>query len=193
MRTLVLNASFEPLCVVSARRAILLCMDDKVEVIEEGATDRIYHSQRLDFHIPSVIRLRRYINVPRGRSIPLNTRSVLARDRHKCAYCGEKADTMDHVDPKHNLGPHDWGNVVAACKRCNNIKGHKTLEEMRAYHLMEMEMCLRCERQGSTCSLHQQTWELLIQPSRPIGAKASIVAFGGIVEEVWKPYLGLAA
>jgi 5-methylcytosine-specific restriction endonuclease McrA len=193
MRTLVLNASFEPLCVVSARRAILLVMDHKVEIIEAGDPDRIYHSQRLDFHVPSVIRLKRYVNVPRSRSIPLNTRTVLARDRHKCAYCGEKADTMDHVDPRKNYGPHLWENVVAACHRCNNIKGHKSLEEMETYHKMEMEMCLRCERLEAACSLHQQTWSLLIRPSRPIGAKASIVAFGGIVEEVWKQYLGLAA
>jgi 5-methylcytosine-specific restriction endonuclease McrA len=167
MRTLVLNASFEPLCVVSARRAILLMMDEKVEVIEEGDEDRIFHSQHLDFHVPSVIRLKRYIKVPRGRSIPLNTRTVLARDCHKCAYCGEKADTMDHIDPRKNLGPHLWENVVAACHRCNNKKGHKSLEEMG--------------------------WKLLIEPQRPIGAKASIVAFGGIVEETWKTYLGLAA
>lgn len=193
MRCLVLNASFEPLCVVSARRAVLLVLDEKVEVIEAGGPERVFHSQRWEVHVPSVIRLKRYIKVPRGRSIPLNTRTVLARDRHKCAYCGEKADTMDHVDPRKNYGPHLWENVVAACKRCNNIKGHKSLEEMQVYHQMEMEMCLRCERQEGACSLHGQTWSLLISPARPIGAKASIVAFGGIVEEVWKPYLGMTA
>ena len=167
MRTLILNASFEPLCVVSARRAILLCMDEKVEIIEDGDEDRVFHSQHLDFPVPAVLRLKRYIKVPRNRSIPLNTRTVLARDRHKCAYCGEKATTMDHVDPKKNFGPHLWENVVAACQRCNNKKGHKSLKEMG--------------------------WSLLIEPSRPIGAKASIVAFGGTIEEIWKPYLGLAA
>jgi 5-methylcytosine-specific restriction endonuclease McrA len=165
MRTLILNATFEPLCVVSARRAVLLEMDDKVEVIEHGDPDRVFHSQYLDFHVPSVLRLKRYVKVPRNRSIPLNTRTVLARDRHKCAYCGEKATTMDHVDPKKNLGPHLWENVVAACQKCNNKKGHKSLDEMG--------------------------WTLLIEPSRPIGAKASIVAFGGVIEEPWKQYLGL--
>jgi len=167
MRTLILNASYEPLCVVSARRAILLCMDDKIEIIEDGPEDRVFHSQHLDFHVPSVIRLKRYVKVPRNRSIPLNTRTVLARDRHKCAYCGEKATTMDHIDPRKNFGPHLWENVVAACQRCNNKKGYRSLEEMG--------------------------WTLLIQPVKPIGAKASIIAFGGAVQEEWKSYLGMAA
>ena len=193
MRTLILNASFEPLCVVSARRAILLCMDDKIEIVEEGPEDRVFHSQRLDFHVPSVIRLKRYVNVPRTRSIPLNTRTVLARDRHKCAYCGEKATTMDHVDPRANYGPHLWENVVASCQRCNNIKGHKSLDEMAEWHRMEVEMCLRCEKLEGACPKHQQEWTLLITPQRPTGAKASIIACGGGVEDEWKEYLGIAA
>src|ERR1017187_1252881 len=102
MRVLLLNASYEPLCVVSGRRAVLLLMDEKCDEVEAGDDSRVFHSQHLDFHVPSVIRLRRYVNIPRNRSIPMNTRTVLARDRHKCAYCGEKADTMDHVDPKKN-------------------------------------------------------------------------------------------
>jgi 5-methylcytosine-specific restriction endonuclease McrA len=142
-------------------------MDEKVETIEDGPEDRVFHSQHLDFHVPSVIRLKRYVKVPRNRSIPLNTRTVLARDRHRCAYCGEKATTMDHVDPKKNFGPHLWENVVAACQKCNNKKGHRSLEEMG--------------------------WTLLITPARPIGAKASIIAFGGAVQEEWKSYLGIAA
>jgi 5-methylcytosine-specific restriction endonuclease McrA len=165
MRTLVLNASFEPLCVVSARRAVLLVLDEKVEVIEAGGPERVFHSQRWEVQVPSVVRLKRYIKVPRNRSIPLNTRTVLARDRHKCAYCGEKATTIDHVDPRANMGPHLWENVVAACQRCNNKKGHRSLEEMG--------------------------WTLLIEPRRPIGAKASIVAFGGTIEAEWEEYLGL--
>jgi 5-methylcytosine-specific restriction endonuclease McrA len=168
MRTLILNASFEPLCVVSARRAVLLMMDeDKVDVIEDGDPNRIFHSQHLDFHVASVLRLKRYVKIPRNRSIPLNTRTVLARDRHKCAYCGEKATTMDHIDPRANMGPHLWENVVAACQKCNNKKGHRSVEEMG--------------------------WTLLIEPVRPVGAKASIVAFGGAVQEEWKSYLGMAA
>jgi 5-methylcytosine-specific restriction endonuclease McrA len=189
MRCLVLNASFEPLCVVSARRAILLVMDKKVEVIERGDESRIYHSQYINFEIPSVIKLKRFVRVPRHRSIPLNTRTVLSRDRHKCAYCGEKATTMDHVDPKKNFGPHLWENVVAACQSCNNRKGHHSLVEMEENRLAEMKKCKKCHK--VPCPRHRQKWTLLIKPSRPIGAKASIVAFGGAIEDVWKPFLGL--
>jgi len=167
MRTLVLNATYEPLCVVSGKRAINLVFDSKVEIIEEGGPERVFHTTYEDYQIPSVIRLRRYVKVPRNRSIPCNTRTVLARDRHKCAYCGEKATTMDHVDPKKNYGPHLWSNVVASCQRCNNKKGHRSLAEMG--------------------------WTLLIEPSRPIGAKASIIAFGGTIQDEWKEYLGIAA
>jgi len=166
LRVLLLNASYEPLLVVSAKRAILLLFDEKADIVEEGDESRTFHSQHLDFQVPTVIRLKRYVRVPRTRSIPLNTRTVLARDRYKCAYCGGWADTVDHVDPKANFGPHDWSNVVAACKKCNGKKGHKPLDELG--------------------------WEIDVEPSRPIGAKASIVAFGGQIEEPWRPYLGLA-
>ena len=165
MRVLLLNASYEPLKVVTARRAIILLMDEKVDIVERGDESRIFHSKYLDFPVPSVIRLRRYAKVPRHRSIPLNTRTVLARDNHTCVYCGNKATTIDHVDPRADYGPHLWENVVAACAPCNNKKGHKSLEEMG--------------------------WRLDIQPSRPIGVKASIVAFGGKIEDEWRPYLGM--
>jgi 5-methylcytosine-specific restriction endonuclease McrA len=163
MRTLILNASYEPLCVVSGRRALLLVMDEKVEVVEEGDPDRLFHSERLAFHVPSVVRLKRYVKIPRTRSIPLNTRTVLARDRHKCAYCGEKATTVDHVNPRASKGVHRWENVVAACHSCNNKKDDKSLAEMG--------------------------WSLLITPRAPVGAEASVVAFGGHVDEEWKQYL----
>lgn len=163
MRVLLLNASYEPLCVVSARRAVLLLMDEKVETVVEGSPERIFHSKYLAFHIPSVVRLVRYVKIPRTRSIPLNTRTVLARDRHRCAYCGEKATTMDHVNPRARAGVHKWENVVASCHRCNNKKDDKSLEEMG--------------------------WTLLIKPRAPVGAIASIVAFGGNVDEEWEPYL----
>ena len=163
MRVLVLNATYEPLNVCSARRALLLLMDEKVEVVEEGSPDRLFHSQRLALHVPAVIRLKRYVKIPRTRSIPLNTRTVLARDRHRCAYCGERATTIDHVNPKAKAGLHRWENVVAACHRCNNKKDDRSLEEMG--------------------------WTLLIKPKAPTGVVASIVAFGGKVDVEWEPYL----
>jgi 5-methylcytosine-specific restriction endonuclease McrA len=163
MRVLLLNASYEPICVVSARRAVLLLMDEKVEVVEDGPDNRIFHSKYLAFHIPSVVRLVRYVKIPRTRSIPLNTRTVLARDRHRCAYCGEKATTMDHVNPRARGGVHRWQNVVASCHKCNNKKDDRSLEEMG--------------------------WTLLIKPKAPVGAIASIVAFGGNVDVEWEQYL----
>ena len=184
MRTLLLNASYEPLCVVSARRAILLVLDEKVTIIEDG--DDVFHSQKTTMNVPSVIKLTRFVKIPYSRSVPLNTRTVLARDKHKCAFCGEKATTIDHVDPRVELGPHIWENVVAACHRCNNLKGRRSLAEMR-------ELALNPPDDDPLKYGTPDRWELLIEPSRPIGAKASVVAFGGVIEEPWRPYLGLAS
>src|ERR1035437_3381316 len=124
MRALLLNSNNEPLHVCDARRALLLILDETADVVIES--DTIVHSQYLALPLPSVVRLRRYINVPRGRSIPLTTRTVVARDRGLCGYCGNSADTMDHIVPRSKGGPHAWENVVAACRPCNHRKGNKT-------------------------------------------------------------------
>lgn len=126
--TLVLNASYEPLCVVPLHRAIVLVLAEKATVV---AADGMLRSASLSIDLPAVIRLTRFVRVPyRARTVPFSKRAVLARDGHRCAYCQRAATTVDHVIPKARGGPNTFANTVAACLRCNNKKGSRTLAEV---------------------------------------------------------------
>ncbi len=128
---LVLNASYEPLHVVSTRRAILLLLKEKAELVE--ATDQCIRAASAAFPRPLVIRLRQYIKLPRNLSLPLTRRLVYARDQYTCQYCGGHFGaanlTLDHVTPKSRGGQKTWENIVTACKRCNQLKGNRTPDE----------------------------------------------------------------
>jgi 5-methylcytosine-specific restriction endonuclease McrA len=128
MRTLVLNAGYEPLAVVSFRRAIVLVLAGKATVVVDGPSPVV--SGSLTLPRPSVILLARYVRVPHGRSVPVSRRGVLRRDEHRCAYCGRSAATIDHVLPRSRGGRDTWENLVACCLRCNNTKGDHTPAEM---------------------------------------------------------------
>jgi 5-methylcytosine-specific restriction endonuclease McrA len=123
----VLNATYEPLCVVPARRALMLLLDDKAELLHP--TDRVYRSERITLPEPSVVRLRNFVKVPYQARIALNRRAVFARDGHRCQYCGAAAENIDHVIPRSRGGPHAWDNVVASCRPCNARKRDHFLEE----------------------------------------------------------------
>src|SRR5450755_338795 len=127
MRTLVLNAGYEPLAVVSFRRALVLVLAGKATVVADGGLPVVGGSITLPR--PSVILLGRYVRAPHGRAVPVSRRGVLRRDVHRCAYCGGHANTVDHVMPRSRGGGDTWENLVACCVRCNNAKGDRTLEE----------------------------------------------------------------
>ncbi|HEV7951069.1 MAG TPA: HNH endonuclease [Glaciihabitans sp.] len=126
-RSLVLNASYEPLGVVSARRALILVMCGKASSIADSGV--VMHSATLDMDAPSVILLNQYHHIPR-RAVPLTRRALLERDRHTCAYCQRHGDTIDHVLPRSRGGQHAWDNVVVACFKCNNKKSDLLLSEL---------------------------------------------------------------
>jgi 5-methylcytosine-specific restriction endonuclease McrA len=126
-RSLVLNASYEPLSVVSARRAVVLVLSQKADVIH--ATDDVVHSERLTLSVPSVIRLRYFVKVPYRHTAALSRRGVFLRDGGRCQYCGRRAESIDHVVPRSRGGRHIWENVVAACGRCNALKRDRLVEE----------------------------------------------------------------
>ena len=117
---LVLNASYEPLSVVSARRAACLVLADKADVIEADGTE--LRSPSLVLPSPLVIRLRYMVKVPYHRRTALSRRAVFARDDYRCQYCGSTADSIDHVMPRSRGGQHIWENVAAACRPCNLAK-----------------------------------------------------------------------
>ena len=128
MRVLTLNADYSPLHIISEKRALLLVLADKAEIVEDS--DRVYTSEKLAFTVPSVIRLFEYKHVPYARRVALTTRAVLRRDDYECCFCGERATTRDHVVPTARGGRNDWKNVVAACKPCNNRKDDKLVSEL---------------------------------------------------------------
>lgn len=130
-RVLVLNASYEPLQLVSIRRAVVLLLQEKAELVE--AAEQRLRAQGFSLEVPIVIRLVRYIRIPRRMRLPCSRRGVLARDRETCQYCGAQPGrlhlTVDHVLPRSRGGLTTWENVVAACRECNHRKGGRTPEE----------------------------------------------------------------
>jgi 5-methylcytosine-specific restriction endonuclease McrA len=163
-RALVLNATFEPLGVVSDRRAVVLVLDRKADSVHE--TVEVLHSARLSLAVPSVIRLRQFVRVPYRWQAPLNRRLVFARDNHRCQYCGGPAESIDHVVPRSRGGEHAWDNVVAACRSCNVRKRDRMLNET--------SMRLHCS------------------PAMPRGLGWLALALGP-VPDAWTPYLLTAA
>ncbi len=159
-RALVLNASYEPLSVVSARRATVLMLSDKADLVSPSG--QCFHSEHLAVEVPSVVRLRRFVKVPFGRRAALNRRAVFARDGGRCQYCGDNADSIDHVVPRAKGGPHTWENVVAACRPCNVTKRDRLL--------------------------HETTMALRTTPRAPSGYAWIVVTVGSVPED-WEPYL----
>ena len=132
MRTLVLNAGYEPMQLISWQRAICLVLAQKAEVVAEyGAKVR---SVSRSFSLPSVVRLKQYVRVVSRLGLVRCTRkNVLLRDGYQCQYCGVKCRqssvTIDHVLPRSRGGKMTWTNVVAACHTCNRKKGNRLLEK----------------------------------------------------------------
>jgi len=125
-RVLVLNASYEPINVCTMRRAAVLVLKERAEVLERR--EGVLHSERLELERPCVIRLVRYVRVPRDvHRRKITRRAVLARDSYTCQYCGwESAGlTVDHVIPRSRGGSSHWDNIVAACAPCNRKKGSR--------------------------------------------------------------------
>jgi 5-methylcytosine-specific restriction endonuclease McrA len=130
-RVLVLNASYEPLQLISVRRAVILLIQEKAELIE--AAEEQLRARQIAFDVPLVIRLVRYIRIPRRLKLPCSRRGIFARDREICQYCGTQPGraqlTMDHVVPRSQGGATTWENVVTACRECNHRKGGRTPEQ----------------------------------------------------------------
>ena len=136
MRCLALNASFEPLTLVPVRRALRLVIDGKAEIVEadEGHTVR---SARLIMPKPAVIRLVRFVHVPRRFRRQVTNTFLFARDDYRCQFCHRtQADlrhreclTRDHLVPLSRGGDNEWTNVVTACSSCNTKKGNHLPEE----------------------------------------------------------------
>jgi 5-methylcytosine-specific restriction endonuclease McrA len=134
---LALNASFEPLTMVPMRRALRLVLDGKAEIVESDP-GRLVRSERLTLPRPAVIRLMKFIHVPRRFRRQVTNTFLFARDRYRCQYCGRtqvelkprESLTRDHLIPMSRGGTNEWTNVVTACSPCNTRKGNRMPEEI---------------------------------------------------------------
>lgn len=139
-KTLILNASAEPLSFIPVRRAIILVLKEKAEVIEEHVEKRIRSANR-ELPYPLVIRLVHYVQIPR-RFRGVVTNSILfARDQFTCQYCSRHRHelarkerlTREHVKPLSRGGADAWDNVTTACSTCNHKKGNRLPYEAKMY------------------------------------------------------------
>ncbi len=125
-RVLVLNASYEPINVCTVRRAAVLILKNRAEILERG--DWSLHAESLTLPRPVVIRLITYVRIPRdAHRRKITRRAVFARDRWTCQYCGNERGnlTVDHVVPRSKGGDSTWDNIVTCCAPCNRRKGDR--------------------------------------------------------------------
>jgi len=134
---LVLNASYEPINICGARRALVLVLKGVAKTEEEQGA--ILHAARVRMPMPSVIRLLEYRRIPH-QTRALSRKNILLRDRNTCQYCGvtlHSSDlTLDHVHPRSRGGLSTWENLVAACHNCNRRKGNQLLHELQDMKLI---------------------------------------------------------
>jgi len=161
---LVLNATYEPLGVVSTRRAVVLVVTAKAVAVERG--DEVLHSEHDEVRVPAVVRLIRFVKVPYRATVPLTRKAVFARDGGRCVYCSAAATSLDHVVPRSRGGPHTWDNVVSACGRCNHVKADRVLADLG--------------------------WRLRTTPRAPTGTAWRVVGARPL-DPAWSPYLDLDA
>lgn len=129
-KVVVLNASFELFAVVTLPRAVGYVLLEKAEVVAVRDGPPLHSAGGFTMPVPAVVRLVSYVRLPAVARVPAWTRSgLLRRDRHRCAYCGGRGATVEHIQPVSRGGRSSWLNTVVACHRCNNRKSDRTPEE----------------------------------------------------------------
>jgi len=128
-KVLVLNQSYEPLCISNVRRTVMMLYLGKAEVIEP-VDHRFLRSLHLKIQVPSIVRLLLYKKVS-GKKVILSRKNIMIRDNCQCQYCGIKNVelTIDHISPRDRGNLAAWENLVCACVKCNNKKGNRTPDE----------------------------------------------------------------
>lgn len=165
MSVLLLNASYEPLAVVTLRRAIRLVLSGRAELVAEEEGRLIRSCGGLELVAPAVVRLVSMVKVPFRASAPLTRRALTLRDGGRCqrAGCDRAGTTIDHVVPRSRGGQHVWTNVVLMCAKDNSLKDNKLLSELG--------------------------WKLKCEPRAPRGSLVLVAAANARVEPAWRPYL----
>jgi 5-methylcytosine-specific restriction endonuclease McrA len=162
-QVLLLNATYEPLTTLPLRRAVCLVLREKAEVVHHDASGALLRSATMSIGVPSVIRLRRYVRIPFRTRVPLTRAALMRRDNYQCAYCGRRAETIDHVLPRSRGGKHTWENCVASCRPCNHRKADRLLEELG--------------------------WTLHVTPAVPRGTQWRLIGVIHDGDPQWAPYV----
>ncbi len=128
-RVLVLNSNYEPLGICTVKKAIVMVICGRAEMVEPYP-DEYIRTVSTRYPAPSILKLHYFVNLHK-REIPLTKSNILKRDGYRCQYCGKKGKkmTIDHVIPKKRGGKDSWDNLVCACPECNTKKGNRTPEE----------------------------------------------------------------
>jgi len=125
---LVLNYDYQPVHITTWRRAFVLVLLGKAEIVE-ARPDRVLRTVRAEYPWPSIIRLLRYVSVP-YKNVPLTRQNIFKRDGFRCGYCGSRHNlTVDHIIPRSQGGGDSWENLITACEACNRRKGNRTPEQ----------------------------------------------------------------
>lgn len=129
--TLLLNASYEPLKIISWQRAMVLTLTEKADILETYEGQGIRSADQ-SFPWPAVARLRSRVSWM-NKGVRFSRINVYRRDEFTCQYCGTQFSpgklTFDHVIPKSQGGRTNWKNIVTACVPCNQAKGAQTPEQ----------------------------------------------------------------
>jgi 5-methylcytosine-specific restriction endonuclease McrA len=126
---LVLNSDYTPLNITTFKRAIVLVIKGKAEILKDD--NIIIRSETTTYSKPLIIRLFNYIS-HKMKNLRVNRHRLYKRDNNECAYCGSKKElTIDHIIPKSRGGKNTWNNLITCCLPCNLRKGDKTPEEAK--------------------------------------------------------------
>lgn len=130
MQVLLLNASYEPIRVITAERAVVLVLTGKAEIVSDS--DHVFRSPSTEVRVPLVARLTTMAKVPRMQRVPFSRKMLSVRDKGLCQFndCTARGTTIDHVIPRSQGGTTTWENCVMACGPCNFAKADKSLEKM---------------------------------------------------------------
>ena len=138
-RCVVLNTTYEPITVISSKRALILYLEGKAMIVEEHP-ELVVRSPNQTFPVPTSIVLKEFVKgrmVFRTKAL-LTQRNLFIRDEYTCQYCRRTRQqlrhseflTRDHVTPRHTGGKDVWENVVTCCNTCNNKKAYHLLEDI---------------------------------------------------------------
>ena len=163
MAVLLLDATYEPLKIISWMRAMTLVITGDAEVVEES--ENSIHSASIEWKVPSVIR--QFHKFKRRKKVQFSRLNIYMRDGWTCQYCRKQKQmkelTFDHVLPRAQGGKTTWTNIVTACKPCNSFKEDRTPEQAKM--------------------------KLAVKPEEPKWLPAQMIIRMKALPKTWEPYV----